>query len=135
MKSPLTRVLVCVVPVLIGLLVIFQAWRNYGTDAKPQFKMGVDLAGGSILVYEVDRDYWKGLAEAQKAEIPSKLATLLKRRVDPNNLLEVTIRPINTDPPRVEIILPMTLGKKGAGTGEKTGQAQIDEIKSRITQV
>lgn len=134
MKPFVGRILICVIPLILGGWVVAAAWRNYGDPtARPRFLPGVDLAGGSVLVYEIDRDYWNTLPDATKADVPAQLAARLKRRIDPNNLLEITIRPINTEPPRVEIVLPMTLSSKEGGE-QKTGQAQIDEIKSRITQ-
>ena len=136
MKSHLARSLICIIPVLIGILICVRGFLNYGDpNARGVPRPGVDLAGGSILVFEVDRDSWKSFNEQKKQEVPAQLATSLKRRIDPNNLLEITIRPIATDPPRVEIILPMSISSKDGSTTEKGGQAQIDEIKSRITQV
>jgi SecD/SecF fusion protein len=74
------------------------------------FKLGVDLVGGTILVYEVDPD--KKLPENYQ---PEQLAAALKRRIDPTDLYNVTIRPVSNT--RVEIILP---------TGGEH-QAQIEE--------
>ncbi len=37
---------------------------------------------------------------------PDDLAAALKRRIDPADLYNVTIRPVAGEPPRVEIILP-----------------------------
>ncbi|MGH7226939.1 MAG: hypothetical protein ACRELF_27305, partial [Gemmataceae bacterium] len=94
MKSYLGRVLVCVVPVVLGIAVC--AWAYAGG----KFRLGVDLVGGTILVYEVD-------ASKQQGEVkPDELATALKRRIDPADLLNVTIRPITGETTRVEIILP-----------------------------
>ena len=48
---------------------------------------------------------------------PEQLAASLKRRIDPADLYNVTIRPVPGDPPRVEIILP-TGGRVQAVEGE-----------------
>ncbi|HTU21944.1 MAG TPA: protein translocase subunit SecD [Gemmataceae bacterium] len=95
MKSFLGRILICAVPVVLGIAVC--AWAYHGG----KFRLGVDLVGGTILVYEVD------ISKQQGQEVKSdELATALKRRIDPADLLNVTIRPVAGETPRVEIILP-----------------------------
>ena len=106
MKSYLGRVLVCLVPVVLGIAVC--AWASY----YGKFRLGVDLAGGTILVYEVDKS--KGEQDAK----PEDLAAALKRRIDPADLLNVTIRPVAGETPRVEIILPT------GGQGEQAAEQQ-----------
>ena len=74
----------------------------------PRFKLGTDLAGGTILVYEIDTR--KLIAEGDHAGIDPKsiapiLAEKLKKRIDPNDLYNVVIRPAGGEG-RVEIILP-----------------------------
>jgi SecD/SecF fusion protein len=85
-----------VVPVLLGIGVC--AWAY--TAGK--FRLGVDLVGGTILVYEVDMSK----QQSDQPVKPEDLAAALKKRIDPADLLNVTIRPINGETPRVEIILP-----------------------------
>jgi SecD/SecF fusion protein len=100
MKRFSNRIIVCLVPVLVSLAVVIWAVREY-QNGRGGFRMGVDLAGGTILVYEVDET--KMPAEGFKAE---DLAAALKRRIDPADLYAITIRPVQGTPPRVEIILP-----------------------------
>jgi SecD/SecF fusion protein len=71
------------------------------------FKLGVDLVGGTTLVYEVDQDKFSDARAKQEFEQRSQnqqLATSLKHRIDPTDLYNVTIRQAGTW--RVEIILP-----------------------------
>ncbi len=82
------------VPVIVGIAVCAWAYNS------GKFRLGVDLVGGTILVYEVDTSKQQGEVK------PDELAAALKRRIDPADLLNVTIRPINGETPRVEIILP-----------------------------
>ncbi|MER3416068.1 MAG: hypothetical protein C4297_07655 [Gemmataceae bacterium] len=128
------RILICVIPLVFSAFVTAWAVLNYYSDepgSGPRFNMGVDLAGGTILVYEVDRDWWNNLQPLERQNFDSaSLAAALKRRIDPNNLLEVTVRPIDTTPPRVEIILPMRSARGGI-----RGSADIEQVKSLITQV
>jgi SecD/SecF fusion protein len=86
------------------------------------FKLGVDLVGGTNLVYEVDPT--KKLPEYE----PEKLAEALKRRIDPNDLKNVIIRPVSTT--RVEIILP-TGGQHQAVIEERAWQNLLDEAKAK----
>lgn len=138
-KSLRNRFLICLIPLLLAGWVTTHAYLNYGKpDATgPRFNLGVDLAGGSILVFEVEKTIWDAMPEGQRSDVPEKLAANLKRRIDPNNLLEITIRPINTEPPRVEIILPLQIMRRSptGAKDDKQGQAKIDEIKQLITQV
>ncbi len=119
MKSYLTRILICVVPVLLGIYVC--AWAYYND----KFRLGVDLVGGTILVYEVDTSKQQGEVK------PDELAAALKRRIDPADLYNVTIRPIPSETPRVEIILPTG----GYASGKQTlNPEQVENIKNLIQQ-
>jgi len=61
------------------------------------FKLGVDLVGGTILVYEIDlRRTLRPRRDSRRFD-PVRdinvLAESLKRRIDPNDLYNITIRP------------------------------------------
>jgi SecD/SecF fusion protein len=104
MKSFTRRFIICLAPIIVGLGVVAWAYFYHG------FRLGVDLSGGTILVYEVDKT--KMPEGGFKSE---DLAAALKRRIDPADLYQVTIRPIPADPPRVEIIIPTsTSGQREA---------------------
>jgi SecD/SecF fusion protein len=99
MKHYLSRVIICIVPVVLAALVVGWAYYKY-ERGEGGFRLGVDLVGGTILVYEVDPTRQTGDVK------PEDLAAALKRRIDPADLYNVTIRPVQGNPPRVEIILP-----------------------------
>ena len=103
MKRYIGRILLCVTPVVVSLLVVGWAYAKY-MKGEGGFRLGVDLSGGTILVYEVDAA--KMTDQARQTFKPEDLAASLKRRIDPADLYNVTIRPVPGDPPRVEIILP-----------------------------
>jgi SecD/SecF fusion protein len=109
----------CVAPVVLGVAVC--TWAYY----KDRFRLGVDLVGGTILVYEVDMSKQQGEVK------PDELAAALKRRIDPADLLNVTIRPIAGETPRVEIILPTG----GYASGRQTLKPEeVENIKNLIQQ-
>ncbi len=100
------RIVICVVPVVLSLIIAGNATKRYLTTGGG-FKLGVDLVGGTILVYEVDPEKM----DEKKFEDfkPEQLAARLKSRIDPTDIHNVTIRPVNTanvQNTRVEIILP-----------------------------
>lgn len=61
-------------------------------------KKGIDLSGGTILVYEID-------AARQKTSIDiDELISAIKRRINPDGMKDIMIRPIGSN--RVEVIYP-----------------------------
>lgn len=109
MKPFVTRILICLVPCLVAGYLVSVAWNKYlqgQSGTTPSFNLGVDLVGGTILVYEIDPQ------KKPENYKPEDLAAALKRRIDPNDLLNVTIRPVSDT--RVEIILPYGGAQKAA---------------------
>jgi SecD/SecF fusion protein len=127
MKRYIGRILICVLPVLVSIIVVGWAYAKY-TEGKGGFRMGVDLSGGTILVYEVDQS--KMTQETLRTFKPEDLAASLKRRIDPADLYNVTIRPVPGDPPRVEIILP-TGGRTQALARSTEWQGVLDQVKAK----
>lgn len=66
----------------------------------PDLKLGVDLNGGAILVYEVDQSKKQ---PGQDVDM-DKLLGAIKRRVNPGGQKEVVIRPYGVE--QIEIIIP-----------------------------
>jgi SecD/SecF fusion protein len=129
MRPFLTRILICVIPCIIAAVVVGVAWSNFedGNDQGLNFKLGVDLAGGTILVYEVDVD--KFTNEEAKSKFDAKeLVAALKRRIDPNDLKNVTIRPVGKY--RVEIILPT-----GGHSKKNFTPKEVEDTRALISQV
>jgi SecD/SecF fusion protein len=125
MKAYLGKILICTVPVAVALVIVGWAFNQY-RQGKGGFRLGVDLVGGTILVYQVDPT--KPGAGNEKLD---ELAAALKRRIDPNDLYNVTIRPLQGDPPRVEVILPT--GGQGHGKNSLT-EERINEMRELIGQ-
>ncbi len=85
---------------LIILLVVVAVWTLY--PASKTLKPGIDLAGGTSLIYEIDT---QGLKEAEKKDLAQRMITVLRRRVDPANIQNLIWRPQGST--RFEIQMPL----------------------------
>lgn len=86
--------------------------------AKTRPGLGVDLSGGTILVYEMDPDKL-GAAESEGGSITSKdLVKPLTRRINPSGTQEIVIRPYGET--QIEIIVPAV------------EQQEVDRIKNMV---
>ena len=83
---------------------------------KEKLKTGIDLSGGTILVYEVN----KGGTAAGSVNL-DELITALKRRINPEGVLDIPIRSIGNN--RIEVILP------------KATAEEVEEVKRKMTNV
>jgi SecD/SecF fusion protein len=116
------RGLFSILPALLAGIVAGQALVSYN-NGQGGFKLGIDLVGGTILVYEVDQER---KPENYKAE---QLASALKRRIDPADLYNVTIRPV-AGGERFEIILPSG-GAHQANIAERNWKDLLGKVQSQ----
>jgi SecD/SecF fusion protein len=128
MKRFTWRIILCAAPILASILVIGMAYRHFAAG-EGGFKFGVDLVGGTDLIYEVDRSKFTDSAPAQ-GNLPrdfriGDLAAALKKRIDPADLYNATIRPVSDS--RVEIILP-TGGRNQVRKEEEQWRELIDAV-------
>src|SRR5262245_34601356 len=132
MKPFFRRILICLVPVLLSALIVGMATNQY-LKGEGGFKLGVDLVGGTILVYEIDQDK-KLLDTSGQSDKASgdELAAALKRRIDPTDLYNVVIRPLSDT--RVEIILP-TGGAHQANIEEHNWQELLQGVQAEYPQL
>ncbi len=86
--------------ILIVVLVVVAAWTLYPPDKT--LKPGIDLAGGTSLIYEIDT---QGLKANEKRDIAQKMITVLRRRIDPANIQNLVWRPQGGS--RFEIQMPL----------------------------
>jgi len=126
MKSFTWKIVLCVVPILIGILVVGRAFSRY-ENGEGGFNLGVDLVGGTILVYEVDVSHWPGGVKPNDYSV-AKLTARLKQRIDPADLYNVRITPLSDT--RIEIVLP-TGGVKYAQAQERNWNNLIEEVKQK----
>ncbi len=99
---------------LIAILTALGILACYPPDKK--LKTGIDLSGGTILVYEVKADP----NNAGKVNLDDLIAAL-KRRLNPEGVLDIPIRKLGNN--RIEIIYP------------KATAEDVEEVKRKITNV
>jgi len=90
---------------------------------KDRLKPGIDLAGGSVLVYEIDT---AGLEEWEKQGLADRVMEILKARVDPNSQFNLVWRPIGNN--RLEIQLPRP--PKEAKERRDRYEAALDKVRA-----
>ena len=86
--------------ILIIVLVAVGAWTLYPPGDK--LKPGIDLAGGTSLIYEIDTH---GLTVSEKKDVAADMITVLRRRIDPANIQNLIWRPLGRN--RFEIQMPL----------------------------
>ncbi|WP_337176057.1 protein translocase subunit SecD [Paludisphaera sp.] len=93
---------------LLGLIAMY--------PPEKKLKLGIDLSGGTILVYEVTKES----ASAPNFDMQELIAAL-KQRADPQGVKETPIRNIGGN--RIEIILP------------KASPEEVEDVKAMLTDV
>jgi len=87
--------------VLIVLLTAGALWILY--PPSQTLKPGIDLAGGTSLIYEIDTH---GLESAvERKDLASRMITVLRKRIDPANIQNLVWRPQGNT--RFEIQMPL----------------------------
>ncbi len=138
-RNYLRGLLVCLIPCLVAAVFAVRL---------DKYRLGIDLAGGTILVYEINLERTKqrkeafgekdtgsrsrsGPAAGLSSDEMNQLAAQIKRRIDPTDIKNVTVRPLGDS--RIEIILPLS----GAAGGGKTNLSteDIEEVKRLISQM
>lgn len=115
-SSRIGTVLFCVAIAVVPMCFQLAQGKSLGDC----FRLGIDLAGGTNLVYQVDMDAATESGKDVDRSIDNMVGAIA-RRVNPSGTEEVTVRRVGSD--RIEIIIP------GAD------QAYVDEMKDRITRL
>ncbi len=114
---------------LIGILLLVSLGLMLFRDQP--FRLGLDLSGGTRLVYRFDFDAAQARGDISpnedRGEILSQTVTILRNRVDPTGTLDPVIRTEGTD--RVVIELPGNVGLGSTEAESPLAQA-IDPISS-----
>jgi SecD/SecF fusion protein len=132
MKSYRWKIIVCLLPVLISLVAVAWAYHQY-TQGRGGFRLGVDLVGGTILVYEVDQTKQQGFQSQASSSTGrdtkiDELAAAIKRRLDPSDQYNITVRPVGSE--RIEIILP-TGGQAQAEAAQQAWRETLQEAEDK----
>lgn len=103
MKEAAFRIGIVLFSVMLALTPFTLQMAN-GKSPLNSLRFGIDLAGGTNLVYQVDRE----LAEKTEKEVNDRsmdrLVGAIAKRINPSGTEEVTVRKVGTD--RVEVIIP-----------------------------
>jgi SecD/SecF fusion protein len=104
---------------LIVILVVVAVWTLY--PPQKTLKPGIDLAGGTSLIYEIDT---QGLEEDEKKGLAQRMITVLRRRIDPANIQNLIWRPQGNT--RFEIQMP--LGSAETRLKRQNYQSALDNL-------
>jgi SecD/SecF fusion protein len=127
--KPLTwKLIICLVPLAIAALIVGRAFNNYW-NGQGGFKLGVDLVGGTILIYEIDPAKKPERWDTTQAH---QLAARLKSRLDPSDLYNMSIRAVSDT--RFEIIMP-TGGAHQIAAEEEIWKKLLDEVNKATVKV
>ena len=102
MPDHATRISVVLFAILASTVATLSGWPP---------KLGIDLRGGVILIYEVDQENFKEM---------DKLVSAVAKRVNPGGIKEVTVRPYGER--EIEIIVP------------EADQEELDRLQSIVSQ-
>ncbi len=86
--------------ILTLVLVLVAVWTLYPPNKT--LKPGIDLAGGTSLIYEIDT---QDLNQSEKQDLAQNMITVLRRRIDPANIQNLIWRPQGNT--RFEIQMPL----------------------------
>ncbi len=103
MKSDARRISTVLMVLFFGLAPFVYQMAN-GHRLRDAFRLGIDLAGGTNLVYQADREQAQALGKEINSSAMDELTRAIARRVNPSGTEEVTVRQVGED--RVEIIIP-----------------------------
>jgi SecD/SecF fusion protein len=132
--------LICIIPCLIAAAFVLDAWRKY-EEGRGGFKLGVDLVGGTILIYEVDQERERQRQKLDKddagggkfVKTGQALAEAVKRRIDPDDVQNITVRPAGDN--RIEVILPTGSHRQNASGKKNITEGEVAKVRRLIEQV
>jgi SecD/SecF fusion protein len=105
--------------VLIVVLVALAGWTLYPPDKT--LKPGIDLGGGTSLIYEIDAH---GMTADERRGLAGRMISVLRRRIDPANIQNLVWRPQGNT--RFEIQMP--LASKEARNKRQAYEALLNDL-------
>ena len=128
-KKIIGKLTLIAVLALVSVLTIYNPFRGMELELKP----GIDLAGGTSLLYEINT---AGMDDFEKRELAQQMIRILRKRVDPTGTSNMVWRAHGND--RIEIQMPVAttytrrIRQAYRDAVEKIEQGNISE--SRIRQ-
>ncbi len=110
--------------VLILILVALAVIGLYPPDKK--LKPGIDLAGGTSLIYAINTE---GLTASEETDLAQRMIAVLRRRIDPANIQNLVWRPLGNT--RFEIQMP--LASKATQQFRQAYEAALNDLLARNT--
>lgn len=108
--------------ILTVVLVAAALWTLYPPNKT--LKQGIDLAGGTSLIYAIDTE---GLSAAEEQDLAQRMIQVLRRRIDPANIQNLVWRPQGNT--RFEIQMP--LASKAAQQMRQEYEAALSDLLAR----
>ncbi|MEN6577713.1 MAG: protein translocase subunit SecD [Phycisphaerales bacterium] len=96
------------VPKIILILILVAAAVLALYPPSKTLKPGIDLAGGTSLIYAINSE---GLTSAEERDLAQRMITVLRRRIDPANIQNLVWRPLGNT--RFEIQMPLASKETG----------------------
>lgn len=97
LKDQLWKIVIILIAVVVSAVYVYPPHEK--------LKQGLDLAGGTSLVYEIDVS---GLESHEQKNLAQNMIPILQRRIDPTNVANIEMRPQGDT--RIEIRLPLASG-------------------------
>lgn len=93
-----------VLMVLIAGLAPFVWQISQGNQWTDAIKLGIDLAGGTNLVYQIDVEASEAGGKPVTTDLVDRMVGAIRKRLDPANQEQITVQRVGTS--RIEIIIP-----------------------------
>jgi SecD/SecF fusion protein len=103
MRDTSTRIGVVLFSLVLAAGPFVANWAE-GKSLMDAVHLGIDLAGGTNMVFAVDREAAKVSGKEVTSEVMDKMVSAVSRRVNPTGTEEVTVRKVGVD--RIEVIVP-----------------------------
>ena len=127
LKDVSTRIAVVMFALILGLMP-FGLQIVRGNSWKDALSWGIDLAGGTNLVYQIDTEQAKADGKVVNQELIDQMVGAIGRRLDPAAQEQITVRGVGSD--QIEVIIPEADPEKVAR--KKRDMTQLGKLEFSI---
>ncbi|WP_437225648.1 protein translocase subunit SecD [Planctomicrobium sp. SH661] len=103
MRDYATKIGIVLFTLTLALGPFVTRWAT-GQSPLSAISLGIDLAGGTNMVFAVNKEEAEKAGKVVNADIMNKMVAAVSRRVNPTGTEEVTVRKVGAD--RLEVIVP-----------------------------